>query len=327
MIFILPGLMAFGRISSGEYPMKPSSIGEYLASDRGYAKIKIQPLIVETEESLKHPWVFSPCIGYSMVASARGMYEIRLLDPNLDASDLTDALHGMMAVLRGAPPDELFVIPIAENSIPPSRTICLDDAVGFYKSMLPHTSSEEDYRSVFRGGWCRAPDYDANLWQLVASVIGDKQLVYASLFLQAAVEKCSFSGDEIENVILDHQEAPGRITDAVDVENAIHNAYKVVEAIYGGVLPSDWRKVAHGLADQGIDTAELAGYTMHNVFLREPLLEKIKRLKHARDDRAAHGRIHQNRRNTYYELMDFQELARALLIKYIQKKYPETLHF
>jgi hypothetical protein len=80
------------------------------------------------------------------------------------------------------------------------------------------------------------------------------------------------------------------------------------------------------LAEQGINTAELAGYTTHGIFQKEPVLEKIKRLKRARDDRAAHGRIHENRRNTYYELMDYQELVTNLLIKHIQKKYPGALN-
>lgn len=319
-------MFAFGRINSEKYPIESSSVDEYLASCRKYEKIEIQPLIVQTEKSLERGWFASPCIGYSMVASYQGMYEIRLRDPDLDASDLTDALHGMMAVLGGPPREELFVIPVEENSIPPSRIISLDDAVSFYRLMLPHASVDNDDNAVFRGRWGRTPDFDADLWQLVASVIGDEQLVYASLFLRVALEKHSFSGDELESVILRHQEAPCRILEAIDVENGIHNAYKIVEAIYGGTLDRDWRQVARRLAEQGIDTAELAGYTTHGIFQREPVLEKIKRLKHARDDRAAHGRIHENRRNTYYELMDSQELVRNLLIRHIQKKYPEALN-
>ncbi|SEL27297.1 hypothetical protein [Nitrosovibrio tenuis] len=328
--FILPSLFAFGRINSEKYPIELNSIGEYLASCRKYERIEIQPLIIqteETEESLERGWIFSPRIGYSLVASYQGLYEIRLRDPDFDASNLTDALHGMMAVLGGPPSEELFVIPVAENSIPPSRIISLDEAVKFYRDMLPHASAaRDDNDSIFRGRWGRTPDFDAALWQLVANVIGDEELVYASLFLRVAVEKYSFSGDEVEDVILRHEEVPSRILKAIDVENGIHNAYKIVEAIYGGTLPSDWRKVARCLAEQGIDTAELAGYTMHGIFRREPILEKIKRLKHARDDRAAHGRIHENRRNTYYELMDYQELVRNLLIKRIQTKYPGTLN-
>lgn len=326
MNFILPGMMAFGRINSEKFPIDSRSIDEYLANTRRYEKIEIQPLIVQTKESLNHHWNCSPCGGYSMVASNQGIYEIRLLDTNLGASDLVDALNGMMAVMQFVLPEELIVIPIEEGSIPPSRIISLDDAIELYKSMFPHTSDTYDYSSVFLNSWCRSEDFDANLWLLVANTIGDEQIVYASLFLKSAFEKYMFLGDDIESVIIRHKEAPGRIIDAVDVENAIHNAYKVVEAIYGGTLASDWQQVAHCLAEKGIDTTELAGYTTHGIFQREPVLEKIKQLKHARDARAAHGRIHQNRQNTYYELMGYQELAKHLLSKYIQMKYPQTIN-
>jgi hypothetical protein len=52
MIFILSGMMAFGRISGEQFPIDPTSINEYLASGRKHEKIEIQPLIVEIEESL-----------------------------------------------------------------------------------------------------------------------------------------------------------------------------------------------------------------------------------------------------------------------------------
>lgn len=325
MNFILPGMMAFGRINSEEFPIDSSSIDEYLASIRKYEKFEIQPLIVQTKDSLEHGWHLSPCDGYSMVASNQGIYEIRLQDTSLDASNLADALNGMMAVMHWVVPEELILIPVERGSIPSSRIISLDAAVGLYKAMLPYTSDARDYDLVFLRGWSLDSDFDADLWRLVANTIGDEQVIYASLFLRAALEKYSFSGDDIEKVILRNEETPRQIMEAVNVENAIHNAYKIVEAIYGGTLASDWHQVAERLAAKGIDTTELAGYAAHGIFQREPVLEKIKRLKQARDDRAAHGRIHQNRRNTYYELMDYQELVRHLLYKLIQTKYPQTI--
>lgn len=323
--FLLPGLMAFGRTSCTEFPIKSKSVDDYLASTRKYQNIEIQPFIIQTEESIEHHWQLSPSDGYSILASFQGIYEIRLMKPEIGASDLIDALHGMMAILHCLSPENLFAIPMKEDSIPSSRIINLNDAGVLYQSMLPHASAQYDYESVFGNRWCRDFNFDEHLWRLVDQVIGDETLIYASLFLKATYEQYMFFGDEIESTILGHEEIPSRIIEAVDIENAIHNAYKIVEAIYGGTLTRNWRQVADNLSSKGIDTDELVGYINHGIFQREPVIEKIKRLKHARDDRAAHGRIHQNRRNTYYELMDYQELARHLLGRYIQNKYPQTI--
>ncbi len=322
--FLLPGIAAFGRTSSELFPIDARGIDEYLASVRSYEKIEIQPVLIQTDKPLEYGWQFSPSGGYSMVASGLGIYEVTLRDTKLGASDLLDVLHGMLAFMHSVSPNELIVIPIEKGSIPQSRIISLDDAVRIYKSTLPYTSDIHDYNAVFLSSWSRHSEFDFDLWRLVAYVIGDEEVVYASLFLRLAYEKYLFLADDIEDVILRHEEVPRRIIEAVDVENAIHNAYKVVEAIYGGTLSSDWDQVAKRLAAKGIDTTELVGYANHNIFKREPIIEKLKRLKHARDDRAAHGRIHQNRRNTYYELMDYQELARQLLGAHIQLKYPQT---
>lgn len=323
--FLLPSIVAFGRISSEFFPIDSKGIDEYLASVRKYEKIEIQPVLIQTDKPLEFSgWQFSPCGGYSKVACSQGIYEVRLRDSKLGASDLLDVLHGMLAFMHSVSPDELIAIPIEEGSIPPSRIIGIDDAVRLYKSTLPYTSDVYDYNVVFLDSWSRHSEFDVNLWRLVAHVIGDEEVAYASLFLRAAFEKYLFLGDDIEDVILRHEEVPSRILEAVDVENAIHNAYKVVEAIYGGTLSSDWDHVVKRLAAKGINTAELVGYTNHDIFKREPMLEKIKRLKQARDDRAAHGRVHQNRRNTFYELMDYQELVRQLLGAHIQMKYPQT---
>lgn len=255
--FLLPGMMAFGRITHEEYPLNSGWICEYLASIRRYPKIEIQPLIIQTDDSPEEGWSLKPCGGHAMVASNQGIYEIRLKDSCLGASELVDALHGMMAVMHRASPESLIVIPVEQNSIPHSRIIALDDAVNLYKSTLPHTSETYDYDSIFLSCWSGHSDFDSALWRLVAHVIGDEVVIYASLFLRAAFEKFLFSGDDIEAVILRHEEAPSRIMEAVDIENAIHSAYKVVEALYGGTLASDWRLVDARLAEKGIDSSQL----------------------------------------------------------------------
>ena len=317
MNFLVPGMLAFGRIKGEIYPTNSSWIAEYLGSVRKYNRLEIQPLIVQAEDAADEVWYLSPCADYSIVASRYGVYEIRLTDPNLKASDLEDALHGMMAVLGGVSP-EIFVIPVEEAFIPSSRIINQAAIIEFYKSTLPYPSNNNN-EVLFLDQWSRGHHFDGQLWALLAYVIGDQRVIFPSLFLRAATEKYLFQGDDIENTNLRDDEAPNRIVEAVDIESALINTYKIVEAVYGGPLGSDWRKISRHFSRQGINTDELVGYSGKS---RKSVLEKIKLLKDARDDRAAHGRIHSKRQNTYWQLMDYQALAKHLLIQYIHNKYP-----
>lgn len=96
-----------------------------------------------------------------------------------------------------------------------------------------------------------------------------------------------------------------------------------MEAIYGGMLASDWQQVEQRFGRRGVDLQQLGGFQVHTTSHGvEPLIQKLERLKEARNDRAAHGRIHSNRRSTYYELMDYQTLASRALEGFLRHKYP-----
>lgn len=46
--------------------------------------------------------------------------------------------------------------------------------------------------------------------------------------------------------------------------------------------------------------------------------DKILHLRHSRDWKSAHGRITADRKSTYYELLDFQQLARYIVLEAIR---------
>lgn len=285
-------MMAYGRLSNQKGRFDRSDVREYVASERVYRSLRLQPLIIKTEDSLSRGWSMELDEGSTFAASGQGIYEVSSLTGELDRSGIVDAIQGMYAVMDvGAPPD-IVLVPIKPSDIPKSRTIPIKKAIKIFTDSLPHTSSfyEAEYQAIFRNKASRGFGVDNMLWNLVSAILGDEQIMYASLFLASAFRDFVFWGDEIEQTILRSEEKPQRITEAVNVENALHNCYKVIEAIYGGALASDW--------------------------------DKVKRLRDARDDKAAHGRIHANRKSTYYELMDYQQLARHVLSRHIAFKYP-----
>jgi hypothetical protein len=145
--------------------------------------------------------------------------------------------------------------------------------------------------------------------------------LYAALFLRASFSEYIFLGDEIEETILKN-DGPLFVHDAVRAENAVHNAYKVIEAIWGGSLPKDVTKVERGLQDKGIDPHAMVGYDHHGIHPKVQLVAKVLALQKARNERAAHGRIDAGRKSTYYEIMDYQALAHAALTMHIRHLWP-----
>lgn len=326
--FLLSNMRAFGRVRGDlKSPLSSEAISEYLGSIRRYDKFEIQPFIIQTKQTIEDFWEINLGFEDKVLGSFQGLYEVTLLDPELSSTDIEDALDGMMAVLHWIPQVETLITPIEKEFVPPSRILKLEDAIERYKSSLSNPPPPDffDYSVLFNQhvSWNQGGQSDYNLWELISTTIGDEQVIYASHFLRAALEKFYFSG-ELEEAITKRELTPIRIKEAVDVENAIHNAYKVVEAVYGGTLPSSWTQVSNSLKQIGINPDELVGYTNRGQYQREPILEKIKELRRARDERAAHGRIHQNRRNTFYQLMDSQELARLILERFIISRYPEV---
>jgi hypothetical protein len=326
--FLILGLMPFFRVA--EYDVSefnPDAIfAEYIRGFGDYGRFNLRPIAIEYHhnKSVADGWSTSAAEDGAVAVSARqSIYLLTLTDPNLQASDVTDCLIGMRALMYDFVAEENVLVSMGSDDIPPSQIISLDAATALYCRAYQVRSIDVDPSVLFMSKETRGNEWDESLWCLVSNTIGDEQVVYASLFLRSALEHLMFFGDDFKRAILRQEERAERIREAVDIENSIHNCYKVVEALYGGTLPSDWEQVARRFQNKGIDLLENGAYvTQYGVFGNETLLEKLKRLHIARNDRAAHGRIHANRRSTYYELMDYQVLAGRVLKSFIKHKYP-----
>lgn len=326
--FLVLGLMPFFRVA--EYDVarfNPDAIfSEYIRGYRDYGRFNLRPIGVKYQpnKSVADGWSTSaPENGTVAVSARQSLYLLTLTDPTLRVYDVTDCLVGMRALMYDFVAEENVLVKLEADDIPASQIISLEVATGLYCRAYQVRSTDVDPAALFMSKETRGDDWDENLWRLVSNIIGDEQVVYASLFLRSAIEHLMFFGDDFTRAILRQEEKAERIREAVDIENSIHNCYKVVEALYGGALPSDWDKVVRRFQNKGVDLLEEGAFvTQYGVFGNEPLLEKLKRLQFARNDRAAHGRIHASRRSTYYELMDYQVLAGRVLKSFIKHKYP-----
>jgi beta-galactosidase beta subunit len=79
-----------------------------------------------------------------------------------------------------------------------------------------------------------------------------------------------------------------------------------------------------GLRNLGVNPDEKVGYVHHGIHPKQRISDKIVALRKARNEKAAHGRIHADRKSTYYEICDFQALAKSFLLLHLRHKYPDV---
>lgn len=284
-------------------------------------EITIQPLIVgfRNEPHEKVGWSFDLDTPQSFLGHRDSLYEVAMpAQGSVDAARLLiDAIHAARALLDYAFHEDITAVPLDPSTIPKSRCMQVEDVV----RLAPTALARQALREAFETRSSSAGVRDQLVWRLVPLFLNNQQLLYAALFLKASLDEYHFLGDEIEDAILANDE-PLFVHDAVRAENAIHNAYKTIEAIWGGSLPQDLGKIADGLKQMGIDPDAMVGYPHHDIHPKQRLVEKVVTLRKARNEKAAHGRIHAGRKSTYYEVMDSQALARVALTMHIRQSQP-----
>jgi hypothetical protein len=271
-------------------------LSSYLAARMDYGEVIVRPILVERSDAPSVPNI--ELTGREAVASYRtSLYHVEVLDSAISRASLSDAIHAAMSLLDVAPEEDVLLR-------------CRNAAVG-----LPvHV---EDFSLRERTGYSYA--VHKSMWDFATALVATEVLLYASLFVREATRDHRFYAGDVSGMLANHKSYPRIISEAVRIENAVHNCYKAIEAIHGGNLPTDKQKIVRNFGGLGIDLIQPIGY--HNAEItREPVIDKIMRLRHSRDWKSAHGRITADRKSTYYELMDFQQLARYIVLEAIRAK-------
>jgi len=337
--YILTGLTAYALLQSsckeaGEpFPFSAEKSAEVLKTFLNTSKtvsntnITLTPLIVAWKKApfRKRGWTYELSdIQESMyVGHFDSLYEVTLKDAEFMPHQLIDAIHAARAVLQNPLASEVALVEINSSDIPKNRSFLVSQLEELY--WRDHgRQARDDFAQLFSLRSGSSGTTDERMWKLVPVFLRHEKLLYAALFLKASQDEYMFRGDEIEEAIL-NKDGPIHVHDAVRAENAIHNAYKVIEALWGGNLPADAKKIDKGFAELGINTDEQVGYAHHGIHPKQSIREKIALLRKARDERAAHGRIGANRKATYYEILDYQALAHAALYRHIAHEWPESV--
>ncbi|HEY0661302.1 MAG TPA: hypothetical protein VGD21_08315 [Lysobacter sp.] len=311
--FAMLGLMAFFPVKVYDcLAFAPESRrAEYRQAIRTYQHFELRPLEIDDGRPRATGWTTNPTHDDVVFLSApRSLYELTIKPEGPDPITVADCLLGAQALMADYADAEPVLVPLTTGDVGPDRIVALDTLTSRYReaglSDIGYVEPEPDFTSRSSRGL----EWDARLWEIADQIWRDERLIYASLFLRCALERFQFRGEEFYRALRNQRERPLRVREAVDIENSIQNCYKAIEAIYGGTLPNDWNLVVQRFLGLGVDLCRRGEPgAIWGPLASEALLDKLKRLKIARDDRAAHGRIHANRRSTYYELMDYQVLA------------------
>lgn len=304
-----------GYISSSD----DVDVDKWLASRRDYNGVVLRPVFVlnsPTDSNVAHPEMF----GKGTVASfPKALYEVEITTDEFDQHALCDALLAAMALQEEPFDGQLVFIPIPNDGIPEDRTISTATATAWYDNSFDEVPELPLAETLFsmRSGFTY--QFDDTLWMFATTIADDEEFIYASIFLREALRDYMFIGGEVKEVLRDTSTRPSSIAMAARIENAVHNCYKAVEAVSGGNLPQKTSKVVRKFKKLGVDLETEVGYKSEFVE-REPAIDKLERLRHSRDWKAAHGRIHANRKSTFYELMDFQQLTRFILFEAMRQR-------
>lgn len=331
--YILNGIGAFGRFH--EDTKIKSMKDKYDLTARMlrcvflYKSLKLQPIFIKDPRRGRHDGGAVPscsCIKpgeYSYTSTCSGVYyQITLDDECITRSNLLNAINASLTLLDRRI-EELVLISIESSLVPENRIIDQDFIISLFNTAQPDRWDCNPNYYLFESQSWSTEDEDKCLWQIVDAIIQDEKMMYIAHFWKSSYEEFSIGSGHIRSVILEHENLPLSMIDAVRVENALHNSYKVVEAVCGGTLPDDKKQIIQKLIKSGTDPFEQVGFEAFGIFKREPIVDKVLKLRDTRNDKAAHGRIHVNRKITFYDLMDLQESAKLILINHVIKKYPE----
>jgi hypothetical protein len=304
-------------------------LAEFLGHKKSLAgtTIDLQPLIVSFrgEQHETEGWCYEQGgDDDSFLGHMSSLYEVTTDEESAPETihRMIDSIHAARAVIDHLIDSEIVAFPIDLKWIPKRRCVLMAHLTQYYHATTHPASRRNDFENLFsfRTGSSGATDWTT--WRLVPLFMKEERLLYSALFLKASLHEYTFHGDEIEEAILNN-DGPLFVHDAVRAENAVHNAYKVIEAIWGGNLPEEQGKIERGLRDKGVDPCAMVGYSHHGIHPKEQLVAKVLKLRKARNEKTAHGRIHTARRSTYYEVMDYQALARAVLLMHIRHLFPD----
>lgn len=231
------------------------------------------------------------------------------------ASRFAEALAFGFSVPGGAlvDPSDPMVLRIPDSLVRDKHVIPLEKLTAFEESRAWNERSIAFPRNAHIAGGIRTITKLHDMaWRIAAITFKDAALFDATRFLHRSYENFSVAPGGIDEVIYDPDSSAKTGAVQNDFEDALHSAFKAVEAIIGDP-PKDDRRFFAKLAQIGLDPTEEAGYVE-----KIPFERMIRRMNEARDKRSAHGST-RHRRISAAELLDFQTCAQIIVLTALEK--------
>lgn len=251
-----------------------------------------------------------------------GRYHVRIAETGGDVQPL-DALHSALALLGRTSEDSLF-FPVTSADIPATRVMTAA-AIDRIKSdsrldHARHVSFSIYFSSSSSGG----THWDDFLWRIFSAMLLNPTATRAAHYLRSAFKDVHLLAGPVDDDYSEFEDMPSQIVEQVQIETSIQDCLKTIETLNGGPLTRDTPRIARKLETFGIAAGEHCGFSRPQ-YRQERIIDKVVRLRDARDRRAAHGgRTSEARRNSLYELCDFQHLAKTVLWRYLFRDDPDA---
>jgi hypothetical protein len=225
---------------------------------------------------------------------------------------VTGALVGLLALyaplaadLRNSAP-----IPVPEEFMPALELsqARLAESLGFYDGI-----GDPEWEGLMTGTGLGL--HWPAIMPLLPALLLDGGLWRGAQYYLGSLNVFAFMGDDMLDTLNEPEAVPETPYRMVDAESAVWHAFKAVEAVIGDPS-SDARKLRRHLDELGL--MDFPGVWQHE----EPvdLVARVSEFVGTRDRRAAHGRHHTGREPlTFYEIMDYQYFAGALLRHHASK--------
>lgn len=143
-------------------------------------------------------------------------------------------------------------------------------------------------------------------WRRVPIVLSNPSIAQALRYMRTSLQNFYVYPSQVDEIIDDPAATANTPSEETHLETALHNAFKVIEALVGDP-PKDDRKLALKLKALNIDSEEPFGYGTPR-----PILQVIREFSRARDVKSAHGSTPKNA-ITVAEVLEFQACAAYLL--------------
>jgi hypothetical protein len=299
----------------------------YLSSKRDYDNFYLKPVILEHPDDKRNGVAIScldkskndPSLNVLGLSYQNSRYVLTTKTAAFNRFSIIDSLNATMAIILDATDSgNINIVEIAETRVAEGRLLAGIDLRKYLAKQagLPESAyidkSIWNYQSF-------GLEYNLKLFEVADLIIGDKKLLYASMFYREAVLCVNEEIGSPDDYMNSENEKPLTISEAVKLEGALHGFYKVLETIYGGMMKSERSKILRTFETNDIDLNQI----VQNSFAdrEEKAIDKVTKLKALRNERAAHGKYFENRASTYAELYDNQQLALSILKWAIKGQY------